>query len=234
MRQKKIELEYLTYPDGRDFDKMDEFVNSVDHNYFLSINKKRTDALGGGLYEFIVKITEDISLLELAKSYVEDGIKILIGFSLKAIFTNVKELFHKNEKLRPAIQEITLDFKDCKIKIYEIYENGIEESFDEIMEQLFIFRLEKKELFKNIKMIHIPILHHRDSYDLCDYRVKLNVDETVDQFTKQDYLNFWGITTKEKGIIYNVSDKRIINEKFYTQKAYDKLFDNACKNGELN
>jgi len=233
MRHKKIELEYWTYPEGNDFDKMDEFVDSVDKDYFLSINKKRTDALGGGLYEFIVKITEDISLLELAKSYAEDGIKILIGFSLKAIFTNVKELFHQNKKLGPAIQEITLDFKDCKIKIYEIYKNGIEESFDEIMEQLFIFRLENKKLFKKIKMIHIPILNHRDNYDLCDYRVKLNVDETVHEFSKQDYLNFWGITTKKKKIIYNVSDKKIIKEKFYTQKAYDKLFDNAFKNGEL-
>lgn len=233
MKFKQIELEYWTYPDGTDFKEIETFVENTDHQYLLTINKKRTDALGGGLYEFIIKITEDISLLELAKSYAEDGIKILIGFSLKAIYTNIKKLFEKNIELAPAIQEVILDFEDCKISIYEIYNGGIEEAFDEIMEQLFIFRLENEKLFNKTKIIHIPILNHPDEYKLCNYRVKLNFDEPVINYSKDDYLNFWGITTKENNMVYKVFDKQLINKKFYTQESYDKLFDKAFKDGKL-
>jgi len=233
MRFKKIELEYWTNTDGRDFKEIEPFVDRIDKNYFLIINKKRTDSHGGGLYEFIIKITENYSLLDLAKSYAEDGLKILIAFSIKILFKEIKELFRQNKRLNPEIKEITMDFNDCKIRIYEIYKNGIEETFDEIMEQLFIFRLENEQLFDKTKIIHTPIINHIDSYNLCSYRVKLNVDETVFDFSKDDYLNYWGISTKKKKIIYKVSEKKIIKEKFYTQKSYDKLFDRAFKEGRI-
>ncbi len=233
MRFREIEFEYWTYPDGRDFKEIETFVENIDKEYFLKINKKRTDGLGGGLYELIIKITEDYSLLDLAKSYTEDGIKILIGFSIKTIFKHIKQLFIQNKSLDPEIREIILNFKDCKIRIYEVYKNGIEDNFDDIMEQLLIFRLENKNLLKKTKNIHIPILNNFDNYNLCSYRVKLNIDEIVFDYSKKDYLNFWGISTKKKKLIYEVPKKRIIKEKFYTQKAYDKLFDKAFKGGKL-
>lgn len=101
------------------------------------------------------------------------------------------------------------------------------------MRQLFIFRLENKKLFKKTKTIHIPILNHIDSYNLCSYRVKLNVDETVSDFGKNDFLNYWGISTKKEKFIYKVPEKEIIKERFYTQKVYDKLLDRTFKEGKL-
>src|SRR5690606_21566959 len=150
-------------------------AKDVDQNYLLTLSKKRTDACGGGLYDFIIKITEDISLLELAKSYAEDGVKVVIGYSLKKIFDSTKVLFEKNKELNPSIEELIIDYKDCKVRIYNIYKNGIEECFDEIMEQLCILRLSDKKFFKKIETIHLPIFNQKDWYKLCDYRVLLNV-----------------------------------------------------------
>jgi hypothetical protein len=47
-------------------------------------------------------------------------------------------------------------------------------------------------------------------------------------------LNYWGISTKKKRLIYEVPKRKLSKEKFYTQKAYDKLFDKAFKEGKLN
>ncbi len=95
MRYKKIDIEYWTYPEGDDFKDIDEFAKSIDHSYLLTLSKKRIDGCGGGLYDFVIKITEDISLLELAKSYAEDGIKVVIGYSLKKYSTQPKHFLQK-------------------------------------------------------------------------------------------------------------------------------------------
>ena len=222
---KEIQIDYWVYPDGEDFAEMAEFTNEVNRDYLLSINKKRGDGYGGGYYDLIIKIVEDISLLELAKSYAEDGIKIIVGYSLKTIFQSVKKLFKKNKELSPSIEELTIDYKDCKIKIYNLYENAIEDSFDEIIKKLSIFRLEQEKFFQKIKTIHIPIINHTDSYNLCEFRVKLNVDEPIGNFNKSYYFKHWGLKTKNKKYIFDLNENIIFEQNFFTQKGYDKLFE---------
>lgn len=233
MRYKKIDIEYWTYPEGDDFKDIDDFVKNIDQDYFLTLNKKRTDGLGGGLYDFIIKITEDISLLELSKSYAEDGVKIIIGYSLKKIFDSTKALFEKNKEFNPSIEELVIDYKDCKVRIYNIYENGIEDCFDDIMEQLCVLRLTDKGFFKKIKTIHLPIFNSKDWYKICDYRVKLNVDEPLTNLTKKDFFNYWGISKKKNNYVYNLKNKKLFKQKFYTQKTYDKLFNKAFEEGKI-
>lgn len=234
MRYKKIDIEYWTYPEGDDFNDINEFAKGIDQDYLLTLNKKRTDACGGGLYDFIIKITEDISLLELAKSYAEDGVKVVIGYSLKKIFDSTKTLFEKNKEFNPSIAELIIDFKDCKVRIYNIYENGIEECFDKIMEQLCILRLSDKKFFKKIKTIHLPIFNLKDCYKICDYRVLLTVDEPLTKLTKNDFFNYWGISKKKNNHVYDLKNKKVFKQKFYTQKTYNKLFDKAFEEGKLN
>ena len=233
MRFKKVNIEYWTYTDGSDFNNVDKFLDEIDHKYFLTVNKKRSDAAGGGIYDLIIEITEDISLLELANSYVEDGIKVVIGIFLKSLFDPIRELFKTNKEKYPEIDKIILDFKDCKVTLYEIYPNGIEENFEKIMKKLFELRLSKKN-FKKYKSIYIPILNHIDSYKLCQYRVKLSVDEPKIDFRPEDYFECWGIKRKKKKQIYFTDDGKIITEKFYTQSEYDQLLNKAFDNGEIN
>ena len=227
---KRVNLSYWIYPEGNDFNEIDVFTNNLDKSLFLTINKKRTDTLGGGLYELAVKITEDISLMELAQSYAQDGVKVLIGFYLQSLLTELKELFKKNKHLKPGLDELTIDYEDCKVRIYSLYDGSIEESIESILKALCSFRLENKQLFKSIRKIHLPIFKNKDYYDLCEYRVRLNVDENILSFKKSDYLQYWGLTLKNKKVIYSVLQNKIIEEVFYTQKGYDKLFDKKNEN----
>lgn len=220
---KNIKIAYWTLPDGTDFKGIEHFVDEVDSDYFLTVSKKRTDTLGGGLYEFIIEISEDLSVIELAKGYIEDGIKCYVGYHAKTIYNSLKTLFAKNQDLIPRVERISIKFKDCKIIFYEVYENGIEENFEEVMKYLFKFASANEKKIKKIKEIHIPIFKYRDCYDLCDYRVKLNLDENIKHFTNKDYKTFWGVKFKNKKRIYDLKNKKLIKDKFYTQKEYDKL-----------
>jgi hypothetical protein len=55
--------------------------------------------------------------------------------------------------------------------------------------------------------------------------VKLQYDENISEFKKADYLKFWGVKFKKKKMVYDVENGKFLKEKFYTQKAYDKLFE---------
>jgi hypothetical protein len=77
-------------------------------------------------------------------------------------------------------------------------------------------------------------INNKDSYNLCDFRVKLDVDEPVVKFTKDFYFMFWGLSTKKGKYIYDLSTNKVSKSVFYTQKTYNKLFDKAFKSGEIN
>lgn len=226
---KNIKINYWTLPDGTDFKGIESFVDEVDSDYFLTVSKKRTDALGGGLYEFIIEISEDLSIRELSKGYIEDGIKLYVGYHAKAIYNSLKTLFAKNPDLRPTVEKISIKFKDCKIIFYEVYKNGINENFEDVIKLLFEFASSNKKKIKKIKEIHIPIFNYRDCNDLCNYRVKLNVDENIESFTNKDYTAFWGVQFKNKKKVYDLKNQKLIKEIFYTQKEYDKLFEKSIK-----
>jgi hypothetical protein len=48
MNCKSINIEYWIHPNGIDFEGIDQFSSNIEQNSFLTINKKRTDSLGGG------------------------------------------------------------------------------------------------------------------------------------------------------------------------------------------
>jgi hypothetical protein len=229
MRFKTVKIDYWVDTDGKDFPNIDEFCKSVDFNYFLKVNKKRTDSLGGGLYELVIRITEDLTLMAVAQSYLQDGVKAIINKTIKSTLENLKILFDKNKDLSPTVDTLILDYNDCKIKIYRLFSKSIESVIDELGDEICKFYLNHPDAFKDIKKIHIPILNHKDSYELCDYRVKLNYDEPIMEFHKDDYFKFWGLTTSSGKKVYDLSKDSIVDQVFYTQKSYDRLFDAKYK-----
>lgn len=226
MRYKKIEVKYWTNTEGEDFQGSEKFLSEVNTDYYLKITKFRSDANGGGNHELLIKITEDISLLELAKSYVEDGVKLAIGILINNMFKEIKILFGKNKNLRPGIEELVLDFKDCKVRVYKIFDGGIESSIYEIIDRLCTLYYSEGISFDDTKTIHIPIFNHRDSYNLCNYKVKLNVDENITNFTRENYFEYWGISKNNKNkYVYNLRQKKFKKQIFYTQNSYNKLYE---------
>src|SRR5262249_9190675 len=128
------------------------------------------------------------------KDIVEDGVKIGIGFFWKPLFEKIKKLFKKNEEYRPDIELVKLTFNDLEIIIYPIYKNSIAENINDIIQKLsenYVYL--KKEVDSKIISIHIPIFNQTDIYEICNYRVKLNVDENIPGFFKEDYFKLWGI-----------------------------------------
>lgn len=231
MENLKIRLSYWIYPEGDDFEEMESFKKELSAEYEIEIKSERTDALGGGLYEFVMEIISDINFADFAKDYVEDGIKIAVGYFWKPIFKKIKELFKKNEKYKPDIEVAKFIFKDLEIIIYPLYQKSIDQVIDEVIEMISKHLVSiKNQASTQIKSIHVPIFNYVDNYEVCAYRVKLNVDENIPSFNKADYFKFWGIRCLDKtDFIYDVKNRTAIKTKFYTQTEYDVLLDKKFK-----
>ena len=226
MENIKIKLSYWTYPEGDDFDDIEAFKADLSKEFETEITSQPTDAMGGGLYEFVVEIINNIDFADIAKDYLEDGVKVGLGYFWKPIFKRIKELFKKNKQYSPDIEVAKFVFRDIEIIIYPLYPDSIDEVIDETIQTLSRHYSKIKSETTSIKSIHIPIFNQVDTYEICAYRVRINVDENIASFKKNDYFNLWGIKCdKDTDFIYNVKDRSILKTRFYTQNEYDILLD---------
>jgi hypothetical protein len=224
MERIEIKLSYWTYPEGDDFNDIEAFKADLSREFETEIISQPTDAMGGGLYDFAIEIVHKIDFADIAKDYLEDSIKVGLGLFWKPLFKRIKELFKKNKQYRPDIEVAKFVFKDVEIIIYPLYTNSIDEIIDEVILNLARQYSEIKAKTNVIKSIHIPIFNHVDIYELCAYRVKLNVDENLPEFKKSDYFTLWGIRG-DVDYIFNVHNKSILKTRFYTQSEYDALLE---------
>lgn len=229
-----INLSYWTYPEGEMFEEfkdIDKFKNELTEDYNVNLESRPTDALGGGLYELAIEIISDFDFKTYAAEIIRDNSKtaIVAGaiYFWKPLMKRVRELFSQNAELSPNIESALIKFKDTAISIYSIYPNGISETIDDIIPKIseHYIQIEQKSS-SPIKSIHIPIFNQVDKYSICAYRVKLNVDENIPKFDKDDYYKIWGIEYMDgTKAIYEVDKSNLINAPFYTQSEYDDLFD---------
>jgi hypothetical protein len=226
MENIKIKLSYWTYPEGDDFDDIEAFKTDLTKEFETEISSQPTDAMGGGLYEFVIEIINNVDFADIAKDYLEDGVKVGLGYFWKPIFKRIKELFKKNQKYNPDIEVAKFVFKDIEIIIYPIYPDSIDEVIDETIQTLSRHYSKIISETTSVKSIHIPIFNQVDTYEVCAYRVRLNVDENITSFKKEDYFKLWGIKgDNDIAYIYDVINKSILKTRFYTQQEYDKLLD---------
>lgn len=226
MENIKIKLSYWTYPEGEDFDDIEAFKADLSKEFETEITSQPTDAMGGGLYEFVVEIINNVDFADIAKDYLEDGVKVGLGYFWKPIFKRIKELFKKNKQYRPDIEVAKFVFRDIEVIIYPLYPDSIDEVIDDTIQTLSRHYSKIKTETVSIKSIHIPIFNHVDTYEVCAYRVRLNVDENIESFKREDYFNLWGIRSdKNTDFVYNVKHRSFLKTKFYTQQEYDILID---------
>jgi hypothetical protein len=224
MEKIKVKLSYWTFPEGDDFEGIEAFRANLSKEFETEIASQPTDTLGGGLYEFAIEIINKVDFADIAKDYIEDGVKIGLAFFWKPIFKTIKELFKKNKHYNPDIEVAKFIFKDVEIIIYPLYPNSIDEVIDEIIQTLAKQYSNIKAEATAVESIHIPIFNQVDSYEVCAYRVKLNVDENIPVFKKEDYFMLWGIKG-DVDYVYNVNSKSFLKTRFYTQSEYDVLLD---------
>ncbi|WP_201986610.1 hypothetical protein [Hymenobacter rubidus] len=229
-----INLSYWTYPEGvmfDDFKNIDKFKTELTEDYDINLESRQTDALGGGLYELAIEIISDFNFKTYALEIIRDNSKtaIVAGaiYFWKPLMKKIKALFAQNTELSPNIESALIKFKDTSISIYSIYPNGISEIIDDIIPIIseHYIQMEQKST-SHIKSIHIPIFNQVDTYSICAYRVKLNVDENIPKFDKGDYYKIWGIEYQDgTKAVYEVNSSNLINAPFYTQSEYDELLE---------
>lgn len=227
MRKPHLEISYWTDPEGEDFEGFQEVVDELVTDYDVSITRERTDAMGGGLYELIIQINNNIDFSEVLKFLAEEGASATLGYFGKIIIEKLKNLFTKNKKLEPGIACAKIIFLDIEIIIHSLYDGSISEVMDKIVQSLTKhFLTIRKGTNSPIKSIHIPIFNRVDTYNVCAYRVKLNVDENIPSFGQDDYFKLWGIRCEDGGqFVYDLGGESLLNVNFYTQEEYDVLLD---------
>jgi hypothetical protein len=227
----KIKISYWTYPGGEDFVSLDKFKKELDSEVELEIASQETDALGGGLYEFILEVYSKFHLADFVKDYTEDIIKgsvgVAGGFLGKHVIKSIKKLFSKNKKLTPGFELIKLIYRDVTVFLYPLYPDSLIDVTNDIIKVLAEhYSKIVKAVDSPVTEIHIPIFNKIDSYGICDYRVRLNVDENIENFSKEDYFKIWGIKCVSKhNFVYKLEENKADKIKFYTQEEYDTLFD---------
>lgn len=227
----KIKISYWTYPGGEDFVELDEFKKDLESEVELEVTSQETDALGGGLYEFVFEVYSNFHLVDFVKDYAEDilksGVGVVGGFFGKYIIGGVKKLFSKNENLTPGFELIKLIYRDVTVFLYPLYPSSLLDVASDIISKLAEhYPKIIKSVDSPVIEIHVPIFNHIDSYGICDYHVRLNVDENIGEFSKEDYFKLWGIKCVSKNdFVYKLGKNEADKTKFYTQDEYGVLFD---------
>jgi len=199
MNKPQVSIDYWMDPEGIDFQDLDDFSTNLQIDYLTHFNQQKTDALGGGLYEFEVKVVNDLTLDQLLKSYLEDGVKIVISLYLRPFIKTIKSLFEKNENLEPDLKQINLKFNDCDIYVYSLYRGSLIENFESVASSIIEHHDQISKLInKKIKSLYIPIFKIEKENGKSEFRAKLDVDETIEEFHSIDYFKLWGIRTKKK------------------------------------
>ena len=223
-----IKISYWKDPNGEDFTEIDEFRNALSTD-FVEINAETADGYGSGFYELAIEVINDVNLKDFLVNTVYNTIDYGLGLVTLPILKAAKKLFSKNSKLDPGIEYIKVVFKDVDLHFYSIYNGSIEKNMNDIIKSLETHYLQLQNLTQ-VKSIHIPIFDHVDTYKICRYRVKLDVDENIHNFSKNDYFNFWGIRdVNQESFVYKLDMKRVVRSKFYTQEEYNLLLEEEFK-----
>ena len=243
-REFAVSIEYWTREEN-DFLGLEEFSTEINKSADLSIQRSISYDLGGGLFEFIVNVASDLSLHDLIKSYLEDGIKFALGLLARDFIQASKRLFASNSDHRPDVAEVRIKLRDFQIVVYSTYERSVEDALEETLEKLFS-HLTKMRLIESlpIKSIHIPIFWHNEnveattlggynSFEIPAYRTRLTIDETMRSFSKEQYFDLWGIRTRDVDVVYSVKTATPIFSKFYLEEEYWKLQSHAFDTARL-
>ena len=229
--EKGISIKVLYYAEQtgvnqlHDFDGIDEFRKELSLEYVPVVQGKPGDL--GSLEKFIIDLIANISLQGFVKfilggiafDLIKSGTKSLV---LRPFINAYKRLKSKNEK-RLDIEKFSIIFEDTTIHIYQIYDNSVIDQLESIVNNL---ALHYSSLItsedERPSEIHIPVFHDESNDRLSPFRVKLDVDETISNFSDKDYFAYWGIFYEysRQWIVYDLDARRLLNENFLTLEWY--------------
>lgn len=218
---------------------IDAFRDELAQSY-VSLVRGRPGDLGGGLYELAIEFISNISIKD-AVAFIGSG----VGFDLlkagtksflwKPLLSACETLRKKNTALDIDIHELKFIFNDAEVIVGKICSGSIYDSLGEIFQAL----ADNYEHLKNRDgeypfTIQIPVLEDPDG-TLCRFRVLLDVDEIIENVTRANYLNYWGIDyeLERASRVFDLKKKLLIDEEFLTLERYWQKWDIALAAGKL-
>ena len=234
-KKTSVVISYWAYPLGKgkmeDFVAIETFEEDLSQNFNVFVSGKPSDAMGGGLYELIIRILHNENVQDVllySSGILTDTIKDLLKDKAKDFLTNHigKPISQAFTKLKDAnlekavdIERIEIQFKDICFIIYNVCQDGIAKNLDIILD-LFEKRFIEFIIDGQIpSCIHVPLFQDDKAPELDwnnkpTFRKLESVDETIQNVGSDAYLNYWGVFytfLDEQCKIYNVRTKELID-----------------------
>ena len=227
-----LKIEYWTLPDGSptgiEPDGIDEFRNKLQEHY-VSLVRGHSGACGGGLYDLIIQVTSSITIRDvssailggIAYDLVKSGTKSLILRPLISAIETLREQ-NKEDLKKIEVDEFIFTFQDADIVVKNIGTGSFFEELEKIFKQLSISIDSLKGHAQEMPyVIHIPLFEDPEQ-KLCRFRSLLDVDETIEGITNDNYLQFWGVRYNLEGKVrvFDVKNNLLIDSSYMTQEEY--------------
>ncbi len=224
-REISINISYWRSVDGvHDLVGVDDFRHELDAHYVARVHGRRSDAAGGGLYEFAIEIITNLSLTDLL-----GGILAGAAYDLAKIGTKLFALrpfllaYRKLKSLNPqelGICELNFMFNDAEVTVSAV--TPIENQLDRIFQTLASKSEElKSDTGEFPYSILIPVFKNPDS-KYCQFRSLLDVDETISDISAESYFEYWGLWydqgTSMK--VFDVKQGLSLDATYMTQQEY--------------
>lgn len=232
-----IKVQYWAIQEGDtallELDGIDEFKNALETNYICHIHARPGDL--GGNYGLAVEFLTTLSLQHFL-ALVLDGIAYdLIKSGSHALvlrpFLKAYEALRKrndDKHLGVHIEQITLMFEDSIVLIHEIGNELLTKNIGKVIHTLaknysdMALRTGEKPF-----CIRVPIFEDPAVDRLSRFRELLEVDETIEDRTDEDYLRLWGLeydyarTTR----VFDVKEHLLLDQEFCTRAGYWQLWE---------
>ena len=225
-----IQVDYWAIQDSptalHEIEGIAEFQADLRTHYLARVHGRPGD-LGGGLYEFVIRVLANVSLEDLAK-LIADGVAFDLlksgtrSFVLRPFLGAYKNLRSRNLKRDIDIHELRFLFNDAEVVITKISKDSVYESLGEIFRML----AECYEILRNGQgeypySLQIPVFEDPDK-KICRFRTLLDVDETISKVTAADYMGYWGVyyDFERKPRVFDVQRRLLIDSDFLTNERY--------------
>jgi len=225
-----IKIDYVASPDEGRFDVapegIEEFRRDLEEAY-VSLVRSHPGVRGGGWYQFLIQVTSNITLRDIANLILSGIAYDLLksgasSFVLRPLLNAYEKLKERNTRIQFGVDEISFLFQDTDIMIKKIGTQSLRWDIDQIFTTLakdieFLTRPSGELPY----VIHIPVFEDPKPR-FCRFRSMLDVDETIQGITSPSYFQYWGIRYSRAGkiCVFDVQRQLILDEKYMTQSEY--------------
>lgn len=180
-----------------EFVGIDEFKETLSDHYVSLVQNRPGDL--GGLYHMVVEFVSQMTFQRVTEIIIEGIAFDLIkegskAFVLKPFLNAYRELLAKPENERLDIEELTIAFQDTTLHIDQVGNEIIVDNLENIFTVL-------SHHYENLTLangerpveIYLPVFEDPADGRLSKFRVRLDVDETIFDFSAANYTTYWGI-----------------------------------------